>query len=83
MITEKTINKLSPELLQSENFVPHPAIENQLKINYRSKAWKMEVLLPADSSIYIMNEIINFKTKGLIRSTYHIEIYNNKLALAS
>ncbi|MFC2137229.1 hypothetical protein ACFLTE_03540 [Bacteroidota bacterium] len=76
---DKTINKISPEIFQSTIYAPNQAIEKNIKLNMNSKSWKMEGVLPVDSSIFLMNETINFKTKGFLSNPYQIIIYDNKI----
>ena len=75
---DKTIHNISPELFQSQNYTPNDIIENSIKLNKPPLSIKLEVILPVDSSVFIMNEPINFKTKGILQHTYQIIICNNK-----
>ncbi len=76
--SNKTIFNISPELFLANNYIPHPEIEKELSTPKKFKAYKLNVVLPVDSSVFVVNEIINFKTKGLARSPFKIIIYNNK-----
>lgn len=74
----KTIQNITPVLFRTQNYTPNNVIEKEIKLNKPAISLKMEGILPVDSSLFIINESINFKTKGFLHQTYRIIIYNNK-----